>query len=371
MKTLRPALTLALLTPLGLLAPAATSTAYADEAGEGSWLDNFSANLAVDGFYMADWNAPANPQAAMNVPHRAFDFTQGFALAFGIVDVAYETENFGATINLRFGKGADLLIGQSDPYFSILKQAYATWKPTDSITLDLGQFDTIYGAEVADSWQNLNYTRGALYFLMQPFYHTGLRVGVQASDTVGLTFLVVNGTNPNNLDNNQSPHLGAQISLSPSDELFLALGYYVGAGSSGFGGGDPLSDDNFEHFIDLVINATLGPITLVGNVDFYALPDADATYGGASLAAGLALTDEFGLALRGEYLIDPDLFISGAYKGLGTLTFTVDYRPIKNVIIRLDNKLEIASRDIYAAGTSDVQNTWFASTLGLVVATNP
>ena len=47
---------------------------------------------------------------------------------------------------------------------------------------------------MAESWQNMNYTRGALYFAMQPFWHTGLRGSYQVSDSLGLTALVVNGT---------------------------------------------------------------------------------------------------------------------------------------------------------------------------------
>ena len=36
------------------------------------------------------------------------------------------------------------------------------------ITLDFGKFDTIYGAEVAESQDNINYTRGVLYWFGQP-----------------------------------------------------------------------------------------------------------------------------------------------------------------------------------------------------------
>ena len=52
----------------------------------------------------------------------------------------------------------------------------------DGLTIDVGLFDTIYGAEVADSWVNFNYTRSPLNYLMQPFYHLGVRATYEVSD---------------------------------------------------------------------------------------------------------------------------------------------------------------------------------------------
>lgn len=148
------------------------------DAGE----ETLSSSFFVDTFYMADWNNPSIPDATSELPHRAFDFTNGFALAFAGADLNYQVKEVGLTLDLRFGEGANRLIGnQESPVFSILKQAYVTWTPSSKVTFDAGQFDTIYGAEVADSWENTNYTRGALYYLMQPFYHTGFRSNLTIS----------------------------------------------------------------------------------------------------------------------------------------------------------------------------------------------
>ncbi len=352
--------------------------AVEEEEEEPTVWDSLSANVFADAFYMADWNRPSDPTAASSVPHRAFDSSHGFQLAFAGLDVAYEGEQVGATINLRFGDGARRLIGNDEPVFSVLKQGYLTWSPTEQLSFDLGQFDTIYGAEVADSWQNLNYTRGALYYLMQPFYHTGLRAGYQVNDTVSLTGLIVNGTN-NPIDNNQSPHVGLQVGLTPSDDLGFWLGYYGGAGSSGFGGNPERSDDEWEHFFDAVLNVTAGDLTFVGNADFYLSgPDTGegpSFYWGASAALGYALTEMFGVAGRVEFLHDPTErapgtpFISGAYDWLATGTVTLDFKPIENLIIRLDNRIEFAEADVFA-DKDGVTDIWFATTLGAVVKAN-
>ncbi len=175
--------------------------------------DRMSLNVFGDAYYMVDWNMPDSRTAPQDVGHRAFDSQAGFGLAFGGLDFRYADDQFGATVDLRFGPGASRLLGNSDPVFSVLKQAFVSWTPNETISFDLGQFDTIYGAEVADSWRNLNYTRGALYYLMQPFYHTGLRAKLTLSDRVGLTGMIVNGTN-NPINGALAPHLGLQASLA-------------------------------------------------------------------------------------------------------------------------------------------------------------
>ncbi|MCA9612310.1 MAG: outer membrane beta-barrel protein, partial [Myxococcales bacterium] len=162
---------------------------------EPSVWDRMSLNVFGDAYYMVDWNRPDSRTAPQDVGHRAFDSQAGFGLAFGGLDFRYAGDQFGATVDLRFGDGAARLLGNANPVFSVLKQAYVSWTPSEMLSFDLGQFDTIYGAEVADSWRNLNYTRGALYYLMQPFYHTGLRAKLTLNDRIGLTAMLVNGTN--------------------------------------------------------------------------------------------------------------------------------------------------------------------------------
>jgi hypothetical protein len=341
-------------------------------ADEGSWYDDLSFGIFADAYYLADWNMPQDPTSWSNAPHRAYDLSNGFNLAFGGVDLKYAGETVGATISLRYGNGAQRLIGPAAASMVGLWQAYGTWNPTDSLTLDFGQFGTIYGAEVAESWVNLNYSRGALYYLMQPFYHFGLRATYAASDMLSFKLLVVNGTNnlPGPLgfgeDGNHTPHLGGQVGITPSDALGLYVGYYTGAAVSGFGTGadldgdmipDPQTDDDdWEHFVDLVAVITAGDLSIVGNVDFYALPAADSIYWGASLALGYSITEQLGVAARAEILHNPDLFITGAYQRLITATGTLSYAPVDSLTLRLETRFESSDEDIYAA--RDEARSW-------------
>jgi hypothetical protein len=208
---------------------------------------------------------------------------------------------------------------------------------------------------------------------MQPFYHTGLRVSYAASDTVTINGIIVNGTN-NPTDFDVTPHFGGQVGLTLGD-AFLAAGYYTGPSGSGFNPVNTGENDDWEHFFDVVLTASIDKLTFVGNVDFYVLPEIPENgtdlqfYWGASAAVGYQIVDTFGIAVRGEFLHNREQFFATGYEQLVTGTLTLDYRPVENLIIRLDNRFEWADQDVFS--TNDGAGaTWFASTLGVVVTAN-
>ena len=192
----------------------------------------------VDAFYSFQTAAQGTPSPA----HRAYDsnnwvsnsetnagFAQnGFGLSFAGIDATYDGGQLGATISLRAGPSVPIYYGGDAGPLGIdnVTQAYVTWTPVPQFSLDFGQFGTIFGAEVAESWQNLNYTRGGLYYAMQPFWHTGLRASVSPNDKVSITGMIVNGVNTIH-DDNESPSLALQLSITPNDLFSLAAGWFT------------------------------------------------------------------------------------------------------------------------------------------------
>lgn len=341
--------------------------------------DALSLRIFVDSFYMQDWNFPDDPRAANAVGHRAYDYANGFGTGFAGLDAGYQVNKHASVqLDLRFGEGASQLIGQDqEPTWAMLKQAYVTLSPdaAGKLTLDLGQFDTILGGEYANSWENLNYTRGAIYFL-QPFYHTGLRGKYDVSEAFDLVWMVVNGTN-SPVDNNSTPHVALQGVLTLQPQTTLALAYYTGPGSSGYATDlRPGRDGEFEHLFDLVISSVVGPVTFVGNANyFFSGPEGGrdrvtgeaktSTFWTLSLALGYRLTEAFAVAGRFEWFDDPDAYVADTTRLL-TGTVTLDYTPFDGVIIRLDHRVETAEQDIFIADGGP-QDTWMATTLGVVV----
>lgn len=302
----------------------------------------------------------------------------GFSLSFVGLDASYDGGEFGATASLRFGSSVPIFHGNNNPFgYDNITQGYLTWNPTEGLSLDFGMFGTIFGAEVAESWQNLNYTRGALYYYGQPFWHTGLRASYELSEQFSLTGMVVNGTN--NISEteqgngaSQDPTVALQLGFTPNDDWSVVAGGMIAL--------DPDENDDvgFDTFFDVVASGTVGPLSIVLNADYIAtqdgLGDGDRTFLGLSGAVAYGISDTFSVAGRGEYLTDDDTDGEDAWS-LVTLTGTLDYHPAPNLIIRWDNRYETSNRDVFGDSLEGdmptLTDTWFASTLGVVVTSAP
>lgn len=347
--------------------------------------DNAPDGLSVRGFVDAyySYNTRSIYATAEDQPypfHRAYARQNGFSLSFAGIDVEYNMGDFGFVTSLRFGPSVPIWYGgnQSNIGIENITQAYVVWRPTEGLTLDLGQFYTIYGAEVGESWQNLNYTRGALYYAMQPFWHTGLRATYEIEEFT-FTGMLVNGVNTA-FDGNDSPSVGLQAAYG--DDLFdVSLGYL---GAMQQNNGDE-KNSLFGHFFDLVATLHTGDLTVILNADANTKSrenDAAADFWGISLAAGYQLTPAFGVALRGEYIDDLNNQLYKATDSSGDLlastnvttgTLTLDLKPIPdkdNLVIRWDNRIESSNAQIFTGKNNLPSYDWFSSTVGVVVHTD-
>ncbi|MET0286596.1 MAG: porin [Polyangiales bacterium] len=364
---------------------------------EAPWYSGFTLGGFVDAYAALRSDNNTRPNFG-GVPaggyyHEAYVQADGFSLAFAGVDVNYATEKFGATISLRFGPGTNRFYAANMSDFGIenMTQAFLTYKPTDKLTLDLGQFGTIYGAEVLESWRNVNYSRGALYYAMQPFWHTGLRAKYQFSDAFAVNAMVVNGVN-NLYENNKSPSLGIQALLTPSDAFSFALGY--------LGALNPRDDSNgtFQNFFDAVATVTAGNFKVVANADlnlYQNAGDSDThNFWGVSIAPAYAFTESFGVGLRYEHLQDSanqwlmarnkiaydsenenNGFIAANKSVLNTLTATLDIKPVPgyaaNFILRPEFRYEIAGDNYFYNKDNELSKNFWSVHLGAVVTSMP
>jgi hypothetical protein len=396
-----------------------------------AWYDAIEFRAFADAYLGVNWLFP-KPQTGANGVTRAYDTENGFSLAWVGVDASYPAEPVGGTVSLRLGPsatriGRSCLAGTCDDEvgLSFVKQAFASWRPGGAggaVQLDLGKFDTIYGAEVAESQDNLNYTRGLVYWFAQPLVHTGLRVSAELSDELTLRALLVNGYN-NSIDNNLGKDLGVQLALAlprssiGGGTLFSAsLGYLGGperddykvvaceadqhfdsAQGSGCATGAPRGDqsrsgvvdrdssnwEGLRHLIDFVASLTpTDRVTVQFNADlvYERLRDTvdeqrfvQHMLFGAMLGARYGFSDAFGVAARGEYVSDPD----GVYSGfapndieLVSGTLTLDFRPADYLLLRLDNRLDWSSKQIFRKSVRELNGLMPTTTLGVVVTTN-
>lgn len=214
----------------------------------------------LDGYYGYNFNKPNVGGDRVN-DFRAFDFRdQTFSLSYGEVAVDYKPNNVGIRVDLGFGDTADI-VHAFEPgdknLWRHIQQAYVT-AGRDKFTLDFGKFVTPIGAEVIETKDNWNYSRGILFTWAIPFYHFGGRATYAVNDKVSLAGYVVNGWN-NVKDNNTAKSVGFVGTFQPSSKWTLITNVLVGKEAG----------DNSRTMLDgvLIFNAN-DDISLMANYDF-------------------------------------------------------------------------------------------------------
>lgn len=399
-----------------------------ETSSDAPWYDALTISAFADAYLSFDLNFPMID----NNPVRAYDADEGFSLAWVGLDLAYDADVAGGTLALRFGPEAERLGagcegGRCDSEYglSVVKQGYATFRPGGAeggVSLDIGKFDTPYGAEVAESQLNINYTRGVLYWLGQPAYHTGFRLGADVNRNLSAKLLLVNGWN-RAVDNNQGKTAGVQGTFrvpesagSDQDMLSVSVGYMVGPeqadvetvicgpderfdiqanpdtgcvsspGSPGDSGAVDRSSSNskgLRHFLDLTLLADPTPqvrLALNGSYGIEKLRSpTDLTefesksWYGVMAAARYAVSEAVGIGARGEYFGDPDghrLGFEGNSLSVVSGTLTLDYLPVDALLLRLDGRVDWSDKEIFPKDVRELTGTAVSVALGAVVTTD-
>ncbi len=348
---MKRALTFALVCCLWLAGVASAQEESAAGEGAGSsFVDGLQWQVMASGFYLFNAHRVSGPYNDLGYPYTNY---MGFGLNFAGGDVSYTGEKFALTIGLRFGTAAPQLSALAP-----LKQGFVSWIPHRKLVLDFGWFDSVFGAEVADEWQNPTFTRGALYFLQQPFNHMGVRIAAAFTEKVGLKILLVNdrvgvgeiGGSPT--ATNDTPAIAAQLNLFPIDELTIQIGYMAGASGE-------RENRGWGQFFDLILSAEIRRFTLIFNGN--ATLDSPAGSGqysyGMALEGDILVHDHWKVGGRVEYLggtvavatgFDPDLF---------TVTAIVRYMPVQYLVISLEPRFELSQQDLFFTRGSPLDPT--------------
>jgi Putative beta-barrel porin-2, OmpL-like. bbp2 len=390
----QPAPAPAVATPLAAATPApAAPVAAKDEKPaetppEEPWYKKINVGAFVDAYASLNYNIPRQ-QADANTYH-PYDSNAGFGVAWVGLDASIAPDPIGGAISLRFGPGVkNLALNDytAPGGIGFLQNAYVSWKPDGKdghFTLVGGKFDTLYGAEVAASQLNINYTRGVLYNLAQPFFHTGLRLDAQFGGFT-LKAMAVNGWN-NTIDNNLMKSFGLQASYNANDKVTFSLGYMGGPEGNdtqvnpmtGGSGEVPGANGRWRHMADLVVDAKPTPeLHLMLNGTFVAdkmANDETATWFGVSAMGRYSITDVFGVGGRFEALRDTKGVITapnaaGNSMSLITGTLTLEALATKYLVFRLDNRLDYATESVFVTRDSSSKSQ-ITTTLGIVAKTN-
>jgi hypothetical protein len=372
-------------------APAAAAAAPASPAPTGlaGLLGPTTLSGFVDVYYGYNSNQPENRTTAL----RNFDINSG---QFGlnmielVADKATSTDSrVGYHVALGFGQAMNLVNGSEIPspnvpvtqpssppptitnFDQYLKEGYLEYLAPvgKGLTVDVGKFVTNAGAEVIETKDNWNYSRGLLFSWAIPYFHFGMRAKYTFNSKIALSGFLLNGWN-NSVDNNSGKTTGFTLALTPTKKLSLYENYYVGP--------EEFNDNsNFRHLSDtvLVYNAT-SKLSLMANYDY----GHETVTGGSPIwwsgIAGYikyAPNAKWAVATRGEYFIDHNGFETGLFpvgQKVGEFTGTLERTLGGHLMSRLEYRYDTSDQNVfpYRAGQFGDIDHQHTVTLGLVYA---
>jgi hypothetical protein len=344
------------------------------------------APTTVSGFVDAYYGYNSNQPSGRTNQYHNFDINSG---QFGlnmielVADKAVDTNNrVGYHLALGFGQAINQ-INATEPgpgfpgtttttnFDQYLKEGYLTYLAPigNGLQINFGKFVTPAGAEVIESKDNWNYTRGILFAWAIPYFHFGTSAKYTFNSKFALTGYLMNGWN-NSVDNNSGKTTGFSAAWTPSSKFTLIQNYLVGPEQTDFNG-------SFRHLYDAVaIYNPTAKLSLMANYDYghdrpFGSP-ISVHWSGIAGYVKYAMNDKWTIAGRGEYFNDHDGFSTGVAQNLSEFTFTLQRTLASKLISRLEVRRDMSDQNVFpyrsgppSYGPNDAQNT---VTLGLIYA---
>jgi hypothetical protein len=319
----------------------------------------------VDGYYSYNSN-----QVDMFSQGRAFDVRHNsFSLQLarlGLTKEASLDSPLGFQFDIGLGETVDRIISVSDAQQNEstkhILQAYVSYVAPigKGLTIDFGKMYTPVGAEVIDTANNFNYSRGWL-FAFGPYYHMGLRAKYELTDKVAVSGFLFDGWD-NIFENNRARSAGKttgfQLSLNPTNRLSLTQTYLGGPEAPLANVPDISSRDNWRHVADTVATYLVtDKLSLMGN--FVTGSDGDdggnrGSWTGASGYLRYAFNDRFAFSPRFEVFHDGEGLRTGTAQTVKGLTLTQEMKLASQLVTRFEFRRDLSNRDFFsnAAGNS-------------------
>ena len=322
----------------------------------------------VDGYYSYN-----NNKVDLFTQGRAFDVRHNaFSLQLGKITVEKKNSvdsRLGFRLDVGLGETVDRVISVSDSSRNDatkhILQAYGSYVAPGGLTIDFGKFVTPIGAEVIETKDNFNYSRGWL-FTYGPYYHAGVRAKYAINDKATVTGFLVNGWD-NLFENNvkSGKTVGVTLGLTPNKKIALSQTFMSGPEA-------PLANvpavsarDNWRHIADTVATVYVtDKFTLLGNFVYGTDGDNLGKRGKWTGFAGYfkyAFTDKAAFSPRFEILNDRDGLRTGTAQTVKDITLTQEFKLANNFITRFEYRRDFSNQKFFtnaAGATRDNQNTF-------------
>ena len=354
-----------------------------DKVSIASLLGPTSLSGFVDTYYQYNYNHPLSKAANF----RAFDF-RSKDISLNMIELILDKApdpmgglegRTGYHVSLGFGDAMNV-VNSTEPgnggpftkggFFSqYLKEGYFSYLAPvgKGLQVDVGKFVTPMGAEVIESKDNWNYSRGLLFTYAIPFFHFGARAKYNFNDKYNVTGFVVNGWN-NIVDQNSGKTYGFSFVGNPTKKVSYTINYLAGPEGSPSGVASFDTEDFWRQMWDAVV--TYNPtakLSLMGNFD-YGRGDrisADLTkppvtwFGGAGYAKYAVTANDY-VAARYEYFEDHNGFMTGEFLSAPAfasrlhfheVTATYQHTLATHLLARLENRRDMSQFPVYEVST--------------------
>ena len=301
------------------------------------------------------------------------------------------TERAGFRLKLNFGEDAKFTGGTGSDDFDF-QEAYIQYMPVDNLTFQAGRMNTLIGYEVIESPLNPNFSRSFLFGIGEPFTVTGFRASYDFSDSASLAVSAINSFTGLQADDNNSKSIEALLSLTPMDNVGVSIfGFWGPEGNTR--GQDTADRMQVGGILDVQATDQM-ELVLEGYYGNQEVPGGNnARWNGVAGYVIYDFNDQWGLHVRGEVFEDAAGAFScfgsdssrddgGDYGSLGNAhlcpdwvkaaqgagtfnqtlwetTWTLQYKPVPNLITRAEFRYDQSDRDTFRDGTgvSDSQTT--------------
>lgn len=306
-----------------------------------------------------------------HAPFRNFDTLHNqFAVSMAQVWLAKAPtadSRVGFKLKLAYGPAIENFIHAVEPgggWFRSVQEAYISYLAPagNGLLIDAGVFVTPHGAEVIEAKDNMNYSRGLLFALAIPYYHSGIRFTYAPSAKVTVMGALVNGWN-NIVENNSGKTIHGSVTIKPTSSVSIIENYMFGPEQAG-------NTDNVRHLSDTIVSITATPkVTFTANYDYGKESTGDNTsvkWHGLAAYLKYQATPTVAFSPRFEWYNDVDGFTTGTAQKLKEITGTLELKAADNLLWRIELRRDMSDQKPFMDDKGVAQSSQTSIGFGLL-----
>jgi len=303
------------------------------------------------------------------------------------VQAAY-TGPVGGKIELSLGDDANVINSYPKNQFAPgtdvdITQAYLSLA-SGQFSAIIGKFETLAGAEVIESPSDLEFSRSILFGYAVPFTHTGGRLTWTPNSVFTVNFGINKGWDTTRTYGNMTnlyPDTGALtgelgVVYTPVKAVSVTVDGYSGQVEEGSAVAPPspwtpaIPARPQRSLVDTILTYKNQALTFTVNGDFGQQSNTlvvngtgtpygfgTATWSGVAGYANYALSSQWSVTLRGEYMGDFGGSRTGISQRWAESTATVQYAPNSNIIVRGEIRGDISNQLFFLGANGSFYHT--------------